>query len=118
LIALVLAAVGIYGVIAYAVSRRTHEIGVRMALGADRHAILRMVIRYGVTLTAIGLAIGVPSALALSRVLGSLLYGVSATDPLVFASVSGLILLVSITACYAPARRATQLDPLTALRQS
>jgi len=110
--------VGLYSLISYVVAERTHEIGVRMALGADRRAILRMVIGHGVTLTAMGLAIGVPTALALSRVLGSLLYGVSATDPIVFAGVSGLILLVSVAACYAPALRATRLDPLDALRRS
>lgn len=117
-LALALSVVGLYSLISYIVAERTHEIGVRMALGADRRAISRMIIRHGLTLTAMGLAIGVPTALALSRVLGSLLYGVSATDPVVFTGVSGLILVVSIAACYAPARRATRLDPLTALRRA
>jgi putative ABC transport system permease protein len=115
-IGLVLAAVGIYGVISYAASRRTHEIGVRMALGAQRNNVLALVVKKGLTLILIGVAIGVAGALALTRVLKSLLYDVTATDPVTFIAVSLLLTAVGLLACYIPARRATKIDPMSALR--
>jgi predicted permease len=113
---LVLTAIGIYGVISYAASRRTHEIGVRMALGAKRNNVLALVIRKGLTLILIGVVIGVAGALALTRVLKSLLYDVTATDPVTFIAVSLLLIAVGLIACYVPARRATKIDPMSALR--
>ncbi len=115
-LALTLAAIGIYGVISYAVSQRAHEFGLRMALGAQAADVRRLVLRQGVKLALAGVALGVLGALALGRVLWSLLYEVRAADPVTFASVSALALAVAALACYLPARRATAVDPAHALR--
>ena len=114
--ALLLAAIGTYGVIAFAVVQRTREIGIRVALGASRAEVLRMVVGYGGRLAAIGIAIGVVAALAMSRVLRSLLFGVSATDPATFAGVAALLALVAVLASWLPARRAARIDPTVAMR--
>jgi putative ABC transport system permease protein len=115
-VALVLAAVGIYGLIAYSVTQRTQELGIRIALGAQRRDVLRLVLAQGARLTLLGVAIGVLAARAFSRLLSTFLFGVSATDPLTFAGVASLLACVSLLACFIPARRATHVDPIVALR--
>jgi predicted permease len=116
LLALTLACVGIYGVIAYLVGQRTREIGVRIALGAQRADVMRLVLGEGVRMAIIGAALGAVAALALTRLMAAQLYGVSGHDPLTFAGVAILLMLVAIVACYIPARRATRVDPLSAMR--
>jgi putative ABC transport system permease protein len=115
-LALTLASVGLYGLVSYSASQRTHEIGIRMALGAQKGDVLRMVVGQGIKLTLTGVAIGVIGALGLTRFLSSLLYGVRPTDPLTFTFVSLILIAVALLACYIPARRAAKVDPTVALR--
>ena len=115
-VALILASVGIYGLIAYSVTQRTQELGIRVALGAQQRDVLRLVLAHGTRLTLLGVIIGILAALGLSRLLATLLFKVSSTDPLTFAAVAALLASVALLACFIPARRATRVDPLVALR--
>ncbi|MGE5098904.1 MAG: FtsX-like permease family protein, partial [Deltaproteobacteria bacterium] len=116
-LALLLAAIGLYGVMSYAVSQSTRELGLRMALGAGVSSVLRLVLRRGLVLTSAGIALGAVAAIGLTRLLGDLLYGVSPRDPLAFGAALAVMVLASMTACLIPAWRATRIDPLLALRQ-
>jgi putative ABC transport system permease protein len=116
-LAVLLAAVGIYGVISYTVVQRTHEIGVRAALGASAGTLLRLVLRNGMTLAVMGLMLGFAGSLGVTRLLSTLLFGVGARDPLTMTVAAGILAGVAFLACYIPARRAAALDPLAALRQ-
>jgi putative ABC transport system permease protein len=115
-VALVLSAIGIYGVLAYAVGQRTGELGVRMAIGAGRGHILQLILRHGAILTAIGLALGLAGALAGGQAMSSQLFGVSGRDPAIFLAVAAFLAAIAMLSCYLPARRATRVDPLSALR--
>jgi putative ABC transport system permease protein len=115
-IAVLLAAIGIYGVISYSVEQRTREIGIRAALGASRSDLLRLVLRSGMLMAGIGLAVGVVGAYLLTWLLKNLLFGVGARDPMTMGGVAAILAFVALLACYIPARRATRVDPMVALR--
>jgi putative ABC transport system permease protein len=115
-LALLLSVVGIYGVIAYSVGQRTHEFGIRMALGAQRHQLLLMMLSQSVWTLAVGLTIGVAGALTVTRLMGSLLFGIGPADPLTLSLMAAILLLVALIASYLPARRAAEVDPMVALR--
>jgi putative ABC transport system permease protein len=116
IIAFFLAALGLYGILAYSVEQRVREIGVRVALGADKREIFRLIIGAGMRLALTGVAIGVPSALALTRLMGGMLSGVTSADPVTYIAVVGMLAISALLASYLPARRATHVDPIVALR--
>jgi putative ABC transport system permease protein len=113
----VLVVIGVYSVVAYSVSRQTHEIGIRMALGAQRRDVFTLVVRATLTLVGLGVALGIGGSVAVSRVLANQVWGVSPRDPLTLASVVAAMLVAALAACYVPARRAMRVDPMIALRQ-
>ena len=115
-LAITLAAIGLYGVMAYTVSQRSQEIGLRMALGASRRDILAMIVGRGMALTAAGVTLGIAAALAATRAVGGLLYGVQPSDPVTYLTVPVMLAAVALVACYVPARRAARVDPLVTLR--
>jgi putative ABC transport system permease protein len=117
-LALLLSSLGVYSVLAFSISRRRHELGVRLAAGADRRRILALVIREGLTLVAIGLAIGLVASANLTQLVASFLFGIRALDVVTFATMSAILVIVALVACYLPARRATRVDPVVALRNS
>jgi putative ABC transport system permease protein len=116
ILGLILAIIGVYGVVSYMATQRTHEIGIRLALGAVPGQILRMVLRQGMSIIALGAVLGILMAFGVARLLGHVLVGVSSTDPVTYASVALILALVALAACYIPARRATKVEPITALR--
>jgi putative ABC transport system permease protein len=115
-LALLLASIGLYGVIAYSVGQRTHEFGIRLALGAQRSDLLRLIVGEGLKLAITGVLLGLIASLLLTRLLTNMLFGVSATDPLIFATNAAIMVVVALAACLIPARRATKVDPMVALR--
>jgi putative ABC transport system permease protein len=115
-LALVLSAVGIFGVMSYTVSRRSHELAIRMALGADRAMVLRQILREGLGVTLIGVVIGLAAAFGLSRIMADYVYGIKATDPLTYLAATVLLMMAALAACYLPARRAASVEPMQALR--
>jgi putative ABC transport system permease protein len=115
-IALILGSVGIYGVMSYLVTARTHEMGIRMALGAERSDVMRLILKHGLILAGAGLAVGLLGSVVFTRLMASLLFGVSPTDGITLTAVAVLLVGVAMLACYVPARRATQVDPMVALR--
>jgi putative ABC transport system permease protein len=116
ILGLILATLGVYGVVAYMAAQRTHEIGMRLALGALPGDILRMVLRQGISIVALGSVLGIIMAFAVARLLSHLLVGVSSSDPITYASVALMLVIVALAACYIPARQATKVDPMEALR--
>jgi ABC-type antimicrobial peptide transport system permease subunit len=115
-LALLIASLGLYGVISYLVERRTQELGIRIALGAQSWSVLRLVLRDGLKMALAGVGVGLVAALGLTRLLSKMVYGVSTTDPATFISISCGLIIIAVLACYLPARRATKVDPLIALR--